>query len=47
MIIYAADDEPLLLKKLGDAILEVQPECERHSFSRATLLLSSMGNETP
>ncbi len=35
MLIYALDDEPLLLEALKDAIAEAEPNAEIHTFSRA------------
>ena len=42
MVIYAVDDEKLLLELLNEAILKAEPAAELHSFTRATQLLDRL-----
>lgn len=45
MLIYALDDEPLLLRKLKRTIEEVLPNCEIRDFTRASAALKAMETE--
>ena len=45
MLIYAADDEPLLLEDLKDSILQAEPSARVESFSWASPLLEQMKAE--
>lgn len=45
MLIFALDDEPLLLRKLKRTIAEVLPDCEIRDFTRASAALNVMETE--
>ena len=45
MLIFALDDEPLLLRKLKRTIAEVLPGCEIRDFTRGSVALKAMENE--
>ena len=45
MLIFALDDEPLLLRKLKRTIAEVLPDCEIRDFTRASVALNVMETE--
>ena len=45
MLVFALDDEPLLLRKLKRTIAEVLPDCEIRDFTRASVALKTMETE--
>ena len=45
MLIFALDDEPLLLRKLKRTIAEVLPDCEIRDFTRGSAAFKAMETE--